>query len=149
VTKHLRILAPLLATAALAAGCGGGSSTATSASSDGYSYTTTKQPAAPAKAAATAKPGVAQSTTELAGTKEVAITDFAFQPQTIKAKVGQTVTFVNHDETAHTATAADGSFDSKTLEQGATFVFKPTKAGKISYVCSFHPGMTGTIVVTN
>jgi plastocyanin len=63
-------------------------------------------------------------------------------------KVGQTVTFANGDEIAHTATANDKSFDSKTMESGATFTFKPTKAGKIAYVCLFHPGMTGTINVT-
>ena len=57
------------------------------------------------------------------------------------------MTFVNKDEIAHTATA-DGTFDSKTLEQGASFDFTATKAGKIDYVCIFHPGMTGTINVT-
>ena len=34
------------------------------------------------------------------------------------------------------------------MDAGATFEFTADKAGKISYVCSFHPGMTGTINVT-
>ena len=134
VTKHLRILAPLLAAAAFAAGCGGGSSDSTAG--DGYG--------APAKAAATTAP--AQTETNASGTT-VELFNTTFQPQTIDVKVGDTVTFVNKDEIAHTATAGDKSFDSKTLEAGATFAFKPTKAGKIDYVCLFHPGMTGTITV--
>ncbi len=67
----------------------------------------------------------------------------------MKVKVGQTVTFVNNDDVAHTATASNGEFDSKSLEQGATFIFKAKHAGTISYVCSFHPNMTGTIEVTS
>ena len=34
------------------------------------------------------------------------------------------------------------------MEAGANFAFKATKAGKIDYVCIFHPGMTGTINVS-
>ena len=71
-----------------------------------------------------------------------------FAPGTIELKVGDTVTFVNDDEIAHTATADDGAFDSGTMEPGATFEFTAEKAGSISYVCEFHPGMTGTINVT-
>ena len=137
VTKHLRILAPLLAAAAFAAGCGGSSSDSTTAG-DGYG--------APAKAAATTQ-AKAPAAAKTAGTT-VELTNTTFQPQSIDVKVGDTVTFVNKDEIAHTATAGDGSFDSKTMEAGATFTFKATKAGQIDYVCNFHPGMTGTINVT-
>src|SRR6478609_3766521 len=135
VTKHLRILAPLLAAAAFAAGCGGSSSDSTTGG-DGYG--------APAKAAATT---AAEAPAKPAGTT-VEMTNTTFSPQTIDVKVGDSVTFVNKDEIAHTATAGDGSFDSKTMEAGATFTFKATKAGQIDYVCNFHPGMTGTINVS-
>jgi len=77
----------------------------------------------------------------------VAIDDSSFQPATIKVHVGDTVTFRNDDEIAHTVTASDGTFDSGTLQQGAKFSFTAKKAGKIPYVCSFHPGMSGTIDV--
>jgi plastocyanin len=139
VTKHLRIFAPLLATAALvAAGCGGGSSSATSSYDGGQAAYTTKPKAAQTAAAA---PATAQA-------PRVAIKDSAFAPATIKLHVGQTVTFRNDDEIAHTVTATDGTFDSGTLQQGAKFSFTAKKAGKIGYVCSFHPGMTGTIEVS-
>ena len=143
MTKHLRILAPLLAAAAFAAGCGdGSSSTDSAASGSGYDYSAPAKKGAAAPAAAKPKPAAAQSKTV------VEISGSAFQPQNIDVKVGDTVTFVNKDEIAHTATAGDKSFDSKTLEQGASFDFTATKAGKIDYVCLFHPGMTGTITVS-
>ena len=134
MTKHLRILAPLLAAAAFAAGCGGSSSSTDSAASGSrydYSAPAEKTPAPEAKAS--------KNVVEISGS--------AFGPQTLDVKVGDTVTFVNKDEIAHTATA-NGTFDSKTLEHGASFDFTATKAGKIDYVCLFHPGMTGTINVS-
>jgi plastocyanin len=75
------------------------------------------------------------------------MTGSTFAPGSVDVKVGETVSFVNKDEIAHTATA-DGTFDSGTLPAGGTFTYKATKAGTISYVCSFHPGMTGTLNVT-
>jgi plastocyanin len=141
VIKHLRILAPLLAAAAFAAGCGDGSSSTDSAGSgSGYDYSAPAEQEAATPAAT--KPAAAKAKTV------VEISGSAFQPQTLDIKVGDTVTFVNKDEIAHTATA-DGTFDSKTLEQGASFDFTATKAGKIDYVCLFHPGMTGTLNVAD
>ena len=75
--------------------------------------------------------------------KIVDMTDSTFAPQTIDAQVGDTISFVNKDEIAHNATG-DG-IDSGTIAGGATFDFKAAKAGTISYVCTFHPGMTGTV----
>ena len=109
---------PVLAVAALIAGCGGGYGESVG------------QPAA----ATSAK-------------KIVGMTGSAFAPQTLDAKVGDTISFVNKDEIAHNATG-DG-IDSGTIAGGATFDFKAAKAGTISYVCTFHPGMTGTINVSS
>ena len=143
MTKHLRILAPLLAAAALAAGCGGSSSDSNQAAAGGddYGYS------APAKKAE-ATPTTEAAAAPKAGGATVELTNTTFSPQTIDVKVGDTVTFVNKDEIAHTATAHDGSFDSKTLDNGGTFKFTATKAGAIAYVCAFHPSMTGTINVS-
>ena len=92
-----------------------------------------------------AKPAAATSADTAA--KIVEMTNSTFAPKTVEMKVGETVTFVDKDEIAHTATA-EGTFDSGTLRQGARFAFKPTKAGTVDYVCIFHPGMTGRINVT-
>jgi plastocyanin len=140
VTKNLLFLAPLFATAALAVGCGGG---------DAYdTETTAQQPTAAQTAAPTDTTLPTEDSAEAAAATEVKMAGSTFAPGNIELKVGDTVTFVNDDEIAHTATAGDGAFDSGTMEPGATFDFTAEKAGKIAYVCEFHPGMTGTITVT-
>jgi len=116
VTKT-SLMIPVLAVAALIAGCGG-------------SGESVGQPAA-AKSAQ----------------KIVDMTGSTFAPEAIDATVGDTISFVNKDEIAHTATAG-GTFDSGSMAAGAEFSFTADKAGQISYVCAFHPGMTGTINVT-
>lgn len=77
----------------------------------------------------------------------VTIADFAFAPAEVSVAAGETVAWVNEDWAPHTATAADGGFDSGRLDQGATFSQTFTEAGTHAYMCAFHPGMTGTIVV--
>ncbi len=71
-----------------------------------------------------------------------------FGPATARVQAGDTVVFRNDDGIAHTATATQGAgFDSGTMEPGATFEFVAHRAGRLSYFCQFHPGMTGTISV--
>jgi plastocyanin len=123
VTK-LSLIAPALVAGALLTACGAG----------GYGT----KPAA-ATSADTAAKGAA---------KLVEMTESTFSPGRVDLKVGETVSFVDKDEIAHTATA-DGTFDSGTLREGKRFVFKATKAGTINYVCTFHPGMTGVINVSS
>ncbi len=120
VTRKTLIF-PLLAGAIFAAGCGGGDEPAT-------------------------KPAAAKPAAETAATV-VELTGSTFAPETVDVKAGDTISFVNQDEIAHTATAS-GTFDSGSMAGGAEFSFTAEKAGQISYVCSFHPGMTGTINVT-
>ena len=64
------------------------------------------------------------------------------------SRPGRGITFENSGAIAHTVTASDGDdFDSGTVEPGGKFEFTATKAGSINYVCSFHPGMRGSIGV--
>ena len=77
----------------------------------------------------------------------VTIKDFKYSPETLQAKVGDTVTFVNKDSAPHTATANDKSFDSGMLKQGGEFTVKLTKEGTFDYLCTYHPNMVGKIVV--
>jgi plastocyanin len=72
-----------------------------------------------------------------------------FTPKSITAKVGQTVKWTNDDSVDHNVTATSGeTFKSSTFGQGATYSHKLAKAGTIKYVCTIHPGMEGTIIVT-
>jgi amicyanin len=84
-------------------------------------------------------------------TDEVEIEDFAFSPATITVKAGTKVTWTNKDSTPHTVTTDSGapeSFDSGSMDKDATFSFTFTKAGTYEYICTFHPSMRGTVVVT-
>ena len=78
----------------------------------------------------------------------VEIVDFAFTPGTIEVAAGTTVTWTNSDSAPHTATADDGSFDTGTLQPGESGSVTFDTPGTYTYVCSIHPNMTGTVVVT-
>ena len=77
----------------------------------------------------------------------VHIKDDAYVPKTLTIVAGQTVTFVNDDDDAHTVTAYDGSFDSKGLDTGDVWHHAFSKPGAYAYFCELHPFMKGTIVV--
>ncbi len=73
---------------------------------------------------------------------------FAFSPQELTVKVGTKVTWTNMDSASHDVKAADGSWGSDSLANGQTFSMVFDKEGTFAYVCTFHPNMTGTIIVT-
>lgn len=77
----------------------------------------------------------------------VHIENFAYAPAELTIEVGDTVTWTNLDDQSHTATATDGSWDSATLEQGASASITFTAPGTYDYLCTPHPTMTGRIVV--
>jgi plastocyanin len=78
----------------------------------------------------------------------VNIDNFAFAPVTLTVPVGSTVTWTNKDEEPHTVVANDGSFHSPGMGSQATFSYTFAKPGKFDYVCSIHPYMHATVVVT-
>jgi plastocyanin len=83
------------------------------------------------------------------GGTAVSVQDNTFNPGTLAVKVGDTVEWTNEGGIAHTVTATGGAkFDSGSLAPGDTFTFTADKAGTISYVCTFHAGMKGTIEVS-
>ena len=136
-------IALLLAVAALvliATGCGG---------SYGSDDSKAAAPAAPALAAPAPAP-VSKPAEAAVPAKaiEVNVKDNLFEPATIHAKVGQKITWNMRGQVSHTVTATDGAkFDSGPLGPGQSFSYTTKKAGTISYLCSFHQGMTGQIVV--
>jgi plastocyanin len=90
----------------------------------------------------------ASTAPQASGGTTVTVGDNSFTPANLKVAVGDTVTFENDGAIAHTATAAEGAdFDSGSIAPGDTFTFTASKAGTVSYVCTFHPGMQGTIEV--
>jgi plastocyanin len=80
-----------------------------------------------------------------AGAATVRMVDNAFEAKSITVEVGDEVTWTNAGAAPHTATADD--FDSGTVAPGETFTWTAEKPGTVTYVCTFHPGMEGTITV--
>jgi len=98
-------------------------------------------PAAPGPAAGAGDAPVATNT--------VAIQNFAFSPAAVTVKAGTTVTWTNQDQDPHTATAMNnGPFHSSTLNTGESFHYTFTTPGHFDYLCTIHPFMTATVVVT-
>jgi plastocyanin len=70
-----------------------------------------------------------------------------FVPETLTVRRGDTVRWVNQDFFPHTATAQDGSFDSRDIGIDRTWVYVATQDGTFAYICTLHPGMKGTLIV--
>jgi plastocyanin len=75
----------------------------------------------------------------------VTMSNLANVPQTITARVGDRVAWANHDIFLHSATTPDFDVVLKPGESGGVKLLKP---GVINYICRYHPGMKGQIVVT-
>jgi plastocyanin len=80
-------------------------------------------------------------------TKTVNIGNHAFNPAQLNVAPGTTVTWVNNDTVAHTATADNGLFDSKVIQPGGSYSVWFGGAGTVTYHCAIHPDMKGSIIV--
>ena len=92
----------------------------------------------------------ADTTSSSAGVVRVVMQSLDFSPIAIKAKVGQQVVWTNLDAAAHNVTYVSGpSFNSsRTLTRGKHFSIRLEEPGTIHYVCTLHPWMKATIVVS-
>jgi plastocyanin len=143
--NRLAALLPLAAVALVAAGCGS-SSNSSSASGATTAASGSSASGSGSGSATTAAPASSDS----GGATAVHIRNFAFDPRNVTVKVGQKIEWTNDDSVAHNVVADSGaSFASDPIDGGHTFSFTPTKAGKITYECTFHSQMKGfTITVT-
>lgn len=73
--------------------------------------------------------------------------DAFYQPNPIRVRVGQAVTWTNQDSDPHDVTADDGTFYSGPIGDGGTWRWIPTRPGTYQYFCTIHPEMTGEIIV--
>lgn len=71
----------------------------------------------------------------------------SFTPRDLDVQVGTTVTWMNTDRDSHTTTSDASGWNSGTLSPGRQFSFTFQTAGTFPYHCTFHPGMTGRVVV--
>jgi amicyanin len=147
--------APVVAAAAilLLAGCSSPAPTGPPSVSFGSGVSATPgMPGMSAMPSTGSAPATAGSSTAApaapVGFDAVTIDNFKFNPATLTVPVGTTVTWTNNDEEPHTIAAKDGSFHSPGLDNHGTYSFTFTKPGTYDYICSIHPFMTGTVVVT-
>lgn len=92
--------------------------------------------------------GAAQPTPQPPGPvgETVSIFDLGYDPAAVTINVGQTVTWTNDGDLPHTVTF-DGGPDSGTLSPGDTYAHTFEAAGELSYICTIHPAMRGTVSV--
>ncbi len=77
----------------------------------------------------------------------ISIADMAFQPHTVIAATGATITWRNDDAVAHTVSSSEGWFDSGQLAAGESFTHQFDQPGTFRYGCTNHPQMEGVVVV--
>lgn len=82
-----------------------------------------------------------------AATRSISIKNFAFQPETVNAAVGDTIVWTNNETDGTQHDILGGPFDSPVLNPGASYRATASQAGTYQYVCEIHSYMTGTIVV--
>ncbi len=97
--------------------------------------------------APSAAPSSSSAPAATAAATVVHVKNFDYAPGTVTIVAGQSVRWVQDDETPHTVTAVDKSFDSGNLDQHATWTHRFDKPGTYAYICTYHPMMRGTIIV--
>jgi len=127
--RPMLVLTAALAVTLLLAACSGGESVTTTT-------------------AATATTTAATTTAPVGSEFAVVMESFAFTPAELTVPVGATVTWTNRHGARHDVVAADGTFTSPLFAEGETFSFTFTAPGEYPYICTIHPGMEGTIIVT-
>jgi len=109
------------------------------------------KPAAADSMAGMAMPPAAGNATNASAavaTGAVHIKNLAFSPATVTIKAGSTVVWTNDDSIQHDVTFDGGDISSSTLNHNDTFSHTFPSAGTYHYICSIHPFMHGTVIVT-
>jgi plastocyanin len=89
-------------------------------------------------------PGLVAVTSGTAATSVKETDHLTFEPASVTVKVGDIVGFTNGGMAPHNVTFSAGPA-SPTMSGGDSFLVKVTRPGTYKYVCTFHPGMEGTI----
>ena len=139
--RWLALLIACLSLGIVAAGCGGDDDDSGGGSADTTEQSTETGAKTEASGGGAAGPKVA-----------VKLKNIQFNPQNVTVAKGGTVTWTNDESVPHDVTKEDGpgpdfSSGKGNLQQGDTYKQTFTVAGKINYVCTIHPNMTGTITV--
>jgi plastocyanin len=120
-------------------GCSSGSSKPTSVGAP-----TATPPAAPATEATASAPATGTTGASLK------IASFAYDPTPLTVAPGTSIPVKNSDSAEHTVTSdTAGIFLADDIAHGKTVTFTaPTRPGKYTFHCEYHPNMHGTLIVT-
>jgi plastocyanin len=146
-----------LASLLLLAACSSGTATSAPTTAAQSQAPASEAPASEAPAseapASAAPPSAAAgpcAPSDAAGAVSVKIANFAFDPATVTAKVGDVISWTNNDSVQHTATIkSDPSCTTPALATGASGGITFSQAGSYDFFCKIHPQMTGKIEVTS
>ena len=85
------------------------------------------------------------------GGARINIHNYCFGPTILHVRPGETVTWVNRDTFPHSVLGANGSWGSfdSIRRHGRKLRYRFVEAGVYPYVCTFHVGMVGAVVVGN
>ncbi|WP_206785574.1 plastocyanin/azurin family copper-binding protein [Amycolatopsis sp. MtRt-6] len=84
-----------------------------------------------------------------AATQQVMMQDYAYSPTALTVRVGDTVTWMQHDQAPHdvVTTSAPVAFRSPQLSAGQSWSYTFRQPGTYQYYCSVHPDMRASVTV--
>ena len=101
---------------------------------------------APGVASASGGGGCGQPVTDGAGTA-VDIRDYCFSPTILRVSSGGEVTFTNVDPVPHSVLGANATWGDYAGFKKRTVTYRFPEPGVFPYVCTYHVGMVGVVVV--
>jgi plastocyanin len=90
--------------------------------------------------------GCGRPVTDAKGTG-VDIRDFCFSPTILRVSTGETVTFTNVDPFPHSVLGANATWGDYAGFKKKSVTYRFSEPGVYPYVCTYHPGMVGAVVV--
>lgn len=73
--------------------------------------------------------------------------DNAYWPDELVVRAGTSVTWQHIGVAPHDVVSFDGVWNSRTMLSGNRFTWTFHQSGRYRYFCTFHPEMTGVVVV--
>ena len=78
----------------------------------------------------------------------VNISNFAYDPDPVQITTGTVITWVQNDQSRHSATDLNGAFDTGLMPKDGSASIQFNYPGVYMYTCSIHPFMHGEIDVS-
>lgn len=103
--------------------------------------------APPSRSVGTAGAPLAAATATPAAGPRIEIAKHTFSLPTVTVPAGATVTWINHDDDAHTVVSTTALFRSPGLDTDDSYSYRFTQPGTYQYFCTLHPLMVGKVIV--